>query len=429
MAEKLFQKKALAYAATPDQLAGSIQLVRPGFASAVALLGALLLGLLVASVFTTVPISVQGKGVILDRGGVSSIASYAGGQILDVNVQVGDMVAKDDIVVRLDQALLADQVFLARAALQGIEDERRKVQDFNDTRKKARDDFAASQRKRLGETLEEQRALLQTFQNQLAERQRLLSQGVIARTTVIETESQVSSTQNLIVQTEAQLATLDEQAEINNIEDAKTILDLDLQVDAAARTLKQLTEQLARQNVIRSPVAGRVVEIRVSEGDVIQTDSTLMTILPTDERRASSDPGTSRLVGYLFVPAEKGSEVQNGMTVKVYPTTVKRQEFGFVRGTVASVSSLPVSDQEMLRYTRNEALVSSLLGGGVAFQIRVDLPVGDTPSGFKWASSKGPPFLVGHGSEFEAEVTVRQIRLISLMLPFVEKLFPAPKAA
>lgn len=428
MAETLFQKKALAHAATPDQLAGSIQLVKSGFANAVAILGLLVLGALVASIFTTVPISVEGKGVILDRGGVSSIASYAGGQVLDVDVQVGDTVAEGDIVVRLDQASLADDVVLAQAALDGVLGERSQIQAFNVTRKQARDTFSAERRTRLTQTLKEQQELLQTYQNQLAERRRLLSQGVIARTVVINTESQVSSTQSAITATQAALSGLDEQAQLEAIEDAQRILDLDLQVDAAERKLKQLSDQLARQNVIRSPVAGRVVEIRVSEGDVIQTDMTLMTILPTAERHAVNDPSKSRLVGYLFVPAEKGSEVQKNMTVKVYPTTVKRQEFGFIRGSVASVSSLPVSDQEMLRYTRNRALVSSLLNGGVAFQVRVDLPIGDTPSGFRWASSNGPPFLVGHGSEFVADVTVRNVRLISLILPFMEKIFPAPKA-
>lgn len=422
MGKDLFQQKALDSAAEPERLSSAIRLVQPSFAGAVGLVGILILVFLVWSILTTVPITVAGKGIILDRGGISSISAKAGGQVTRVSVAVGQHVDADTIVVELAQEELADQLQTAKLRLAGLRDERQKIVTFNDLRRNTQAEYADAQRTRLSQALKEQRQLLATYQRQLRERQDLLKEGVIAKTTVIDTESQVASTQAEIAATEQQLAELDEQPKLDAIEDAQRLLDVDLQIADAQRAAQQTQSEFDRRSAIKAPVSGLVTEIRIAEGDVIAADMVVMTILPHHPA-----DGEGQLYGYLFVPADKGAAVRQQMEVKVYPSTVKRQEFGFIPGSVASVSALPVSDEEMLRYTRNRALVENLLQGGVAFQARVKLPTADTRSGFKWSSSDGPPFLVGHGTEFDAEVAVRRVRLIAMILPFTEKLFPIPE--
>ncbi len=420
MTDGLFQKKAIEAASTPETLASTIHLVRPPFAIAMACLGVLALIVLIGSIFVTVPIAVAGRGVILDAAGVAAVSSQSGGQILELKVKIGDRVSANQTVVNLSQPDLAEQVRLQQTALQSLNAELAQIQAFNDLKTKAQADYAANQGARLQESLREQRALLATYEQQLSERQDLLSRGVIAKSAVIDAETNVASTKSAIASAEAQLGQLEEQAKLDDVDNAERLLQIDMQIAEAERELAKFQDQLSRASVIRAPIAGEIAEMRVSRGDVISEDTVVLTILP------HHDPTDAAASGFLFVPADKGSDIRVGMQTKVYPTTVKRQEFGFVTATVSDVSLLPVSEQEMMRYFRNQELVQELLSGGVPFQVTLDLPRADTPSGLKWSSSEGPPFRVGHGAEFEANVTTRDIRLISFVLPFTEKLFSQP---
>lgn len=422
MTDGLFQKKAIEAASTPENLASTIHLVRPPFVLALGFLGALALIILIASIFVKVPVTVAGRGVILDEAGVAAVSSQSGGEVLELQVKIGDTVSVNQTVVTLNQPDLEEQVRLQQSALQSLNAERKQIQDFNALKTKAQTEYAADQGARLQESLREQRSLLATYEKQLAERQDLLSRGVIAKTAVIDAETNVASTKSAIASAEAQLGQLDEQAKLDEVDNAERILQIDMQIAEAERQLAQAQGQLSRASVVRAPIAGEIAEMRVSRGDVITADTVVLTILPL---HASTDKAAS---GFLFVPADKGSDIRVGMQTKVYPTTVKRQEFGFVTAKVSDVSLLPVSEEEMMRYFRNQALVEDLLEGGVPFQVTLDLPRADTPSGLKWSSSEGPPFRVGHGAEFEADVTTRDIRLISFVLPFTEKLFSPPSA-
>lgn len=421
MAKELFQKKAIEAAATPEKLASSIHLVRPPFVLALALMAVLGLAVLVGSIFVTVPLTVAGKGVILNAAGIAAVSTPTGGQVLDLQVEAGDRVEANQVVVALNQPNLAQQVSLQQAALASLHNERSLILSFNQLKANAQADYALSQGERLRESIAEQHTLLETYEKQLRDREQLFERGTVAKSAVIDAEANVSGTKSAIVAAQAQLGQLEEQAKLDAVDSAERLLDIDSQISEAERQLAQLQGQLNRANVVRAPIAGQIAEIRVSRGDVITADTVVVTILP---KHTDGEKGMS---GFLFVSAEKGSNIRVGMEAKVYPTTVKRQEFGFVEAKVSGVSMLPVSEEEMMRYFRNEELVSALLEGGVPFQVTLDLPYADTPSGLKWSSSDGPPFRIGHGAEFEADVTTRDVRLISFVLPFTEKFFSPPR--
>ncbi len=61
------------------------------------------------------------------------------------------------------------------------------------------------------------------------------------------------------------------------------------------------------------------------------------------------------------MPAGLGKKIRVGDAVEVAPDTVRRQEHGFIRGEIRSVSEMPCTDQSMLAELKNPALVAGFI--------------------------------------------------------------------
>lgn len=169
---------------------------------------------------------------------------------------------------------------------------------------------------------------------------------------------------------------------------------------------------------IVAPRDAIVAGLRVGEGDVVTAQSEIATLIPEHGGR------TERLVAYLFVPGESGTLVRRGMAVQVVPASLSPEEYGYIRGSVAQVSQLPVDSDELEELLRNRDLVQQIMHEGVPIQLEVDLQSGPTVSGYRWTSSQGPSIALGHGTQLIGRVELRRERLIAVVLPFLKRFFP-----
>jgi HlyD family secretion protein len=125
----------------------------------------------------------------------------------------------------------------------------------------------------------------------------------------------------------------------------------------------------------------------------------------------------------LYISAEHGKSVKPGMEVRLEPSTVKREEFGTMLGTVVSVSDFPITPQGMAAVLHNESLVSRFSHEGAPYAAAVRLQDDDTAfSGYRWAVGKGPNIRLTSGTLARAEITVRRQRPLDLVLPMFKRL-------
>jgi HlyD family secretion protein len=157
---------------------------------------------------------------------------------------------------------------------------------------------------------------------------------------------------------------------------------------------------------VRSPRAGRVLELRVSEGSFVPTGTVLV----------SFELAQEDLEAVLYLPAADGKKVHSGMDVQVSPSTVSQQEFGVLRGRVKSVSDYPATVQGMYRVLGSDELVRALSSEGAPIEVRVELFKADTPSGYQWSSQAGPPTPVQGGTFCAATIILGQRPPISMVL-------------
>ena len=97
----LFRSAALEQLSSPDALDQLLQVTRPAGWLALLACALLLVAAFLWGVFGSLPITVTGQGVLLAPGGVREVASLSAGQLLSLDVAVGDAIAPGQVVARL----------------------------------------------------------------------------------------------------------------------------------------------------------------------------------------------------------------------------------------------------------------------------------------------------------------------------------------
>jgi HlyD family secretion protein len=110
------------------------------------------------------------------------------------------------------------------------------------------------------------------------------------------------------------------------------------------------------------------------------------------------------------------------MQVRIEPSTVKREEFGTMVGTIMTVSDFPITPQGMAAVLHNDSLVTRFSHEGAPYAAMVSLEQDTTTvSGYRWAVGKGPPVRLSSGTLMKAEVTTRRQRPLDLVLPLIKR--------
>jgi biotin carboxyl carrier protein len=118
MITELFSKPALDALSTPEQLDELVHRPPPRAWLALAVLAGLLGAAILWSVFGTLPVSISGQGIIIRPGGLLNIVAGSSGVIDSIpNFRVGEAVTKGQVLARIQQPALAQQIKLVQSEL------------------------------------------------------------------------------------------------------------------------------------------------------------------------------------------------------------------------------------------------------------------------------------------------------------------------
>lgn len=375
----MFRKSALDRLSSPEQLDLMIKITNPaGWVALLTLIGLIVIAIF-WGIFGSIPTKVIGSAVLIKTGGVVDISSRSNGRITDVSVRVGDTVKRGQKIARIAQPELLEQ--------------------FNNLRARKEELLIKSQTnanliKQRRDTLKSNTEMLR---RRLDDQNGLLKEGLITRQSVLSTQQQLD-------ESTAALKELD----LRKIDFEQEIAQIDRNLESVKTRLKLSTDVI-------SPYTGRVLEIKLDENSIVQVGSSILNMELTGD--AIKD-----LEVVVFVSSLDGKKVKSGMDIYISPSTIKREEYGYMIGKVTSVSEFPTSGQGMMRILQNEQLVRQLSAGAAPIQINADLtPDTNTSSGYKWTSPGGPPIVIQSGTLGTASITVRSQRPISLVIPMLKE--------
>ncbi len=196
-----------------------------------------------------------------------------------------------------------------------------------------------------------------------------------------------------------------------------------LAIREAETRLSLLQARLERDSRIVSPYAGRVVDVMITPHGAVEKGAPVVLLYPVGTELSTLD-------AIVFVPAGPGKKIQVGDAVQVSPDTVRRQEHGYIRGEIRSVSEIPCTDQAMLAELKHPALVASfvekyrgqvLLSIHVALREAANRPVEDHRSPLnrlEWSSSSGMYQRISSGTLCSTEIVVERRPLLALAMPW-----------
>ena len=213
---------------------------------------------------------------------------------------------------------------------------------------------------------------------------------------------------------QAQLKDLDSREANLAKENLETATNRTREIQELKREIARLELQLNNESQIISQYSGRILEIAVNPGEVVNAGTRLASI---DEEN-----NTSKLVAVTFFPIKEGKKFKPGMKVQITPETVKRERFGGIVGTVTSVSAFPITKEAATNLIGNPEIVAGLVSNkqdGV-MQVFAELePDSTTFSGYKWSSSTGPQLKISPGTTTVVRVKVEERAPITYVLPIL----------
>jgi HlyD family secretion protein len=408
----IFRKVALERLSSPEQLDQMVQVTDPRGWLALTGIGALLLAAIGWGVFGSIPTTSQGDGILLRQGGISDLVSNAAGQVQEVLVSVGDVIEKGQPVARIQQDALLRQIADDRSKQGVLRSQYAEAVRIADQQKQLRARDLAQHRANLERSSESLEKDISLLRERLEAQQALLNDGLITRETFLTTQQSLNAKRDQLAQTRLDLNGLD----LKRIE-ADQQLDQQLQArQTAIRDLEleigELNAKLGENVNILSPYSGRVLEVLANRGDVVNPGTAILSVEVLSEN----------LQAVLFVPASTGKKVQPGMTVRLSPSTVKREEYGSLLGKVTWVAEFPSTSRGMIRLLGNEALVTRLMEQGPPIQVNVALTRDPaTPTGYRWSSSRGPNLKISSGTLASGDIVVQEDRPIRLIIPKVRE--------
>ena len=415
MGKQIFRKAALERLASPEQLDQLARVTTPvGWVSLLAL-GLLVFSVVIWSVYGKISTVARGGGILIKTGGVVSVVAPVAGSISHVYVEEGDLVKKGQIIGRMAQPKLLDEIRMAKNALAELESRERQFAGFGTENLLLKTKVLEKERENLEKNIAVAQERSKWLEEKTSVQKELLREGLITRQTLLDTKTRQNDVLADIESNRGELKNLEARLQELANEKEQQLMTGQESVNEAKRRLGLQEAELEFSSRIISTYTGNVVEVRAFNGQVVNAGEPIVSLELTGQN-------IQDLQALIYMPPDQGKQIKKGMLARVTPQTVKREEFGYMLGLVTRVAEFPASNQGMVRVLKNQVLVNQFSKDGAPISVFVDfIPDPDTPSSYKWSSSLGPAFKIDSGTLCQGSVEVRSQPPISLVIPYLKK--------
>jgi HlyD family secretion protein len=335
------------------------------------------------------------------------------GQLIRTRVEVFSLIKKGQIVADLMDPDLAKRLVTKKAELRELEQNQTRQSELIERETNAKRLVLDLKSEDIHEKIRVLKNRLQWLEQRIKTLTALYDEGLLKEKKLADLRLERDNTQLKVAQSRKDLKHIATQ----KIELEQSMQDqlfkMRLKIDDVKRDISVLEKQREVTTEVRSPMPGRVVEILADTGQMVKAGQPVIAVQAID----------GSLEVQLYVTAFQGKKVQVQAGIEFTPSTVTRDEYGFMLAKVDDVSEFPASSAGMMSLLNNRELVQSLLKKGPLVAIRgtfVSDP--ETQSGFKWSSRKGAEVNVTAGTLGAGEIVVKEQPPVTLALPILKRL-------
>lgn len=371
----IFRKNALKHKSGAEKLDTPIEIIRMPYWLLLCGFGLLVFLGIFWFLFGTITYNVAGNCILLKNTGLNKVTPNATGKITDIYVQAGDKVVAGQIIARIEQNDLRDQIYLLRNYQEEQQIRYDKLSLMYSTLVKNLTSLSGE----LGSIYKNQKDLF--------------AKGIVTQPTVINTDERLK---NVLYSLEK--VYLEQLNAENSLAETK-------------RKLILLEDEYERNTKITATVNGVVVDVNVQKDQNVDLTTAIIDV-------ESENKSIEILQAYIYIPAINGKKIQQGMPVNIKVDSVRSEIYGTILAQVTSVSQYPVTRQSLIGKIQNEAIVQRMLQENAVFEVIARLtPDTTTQSGYDWTSKGGPPMKIQSGTFCSANIQIEKRRPIELVIP------------
>jgi HlyD family secretion protein len=393
------------------------------------------------SLLYQVPSKVSGEGILLiDRDSLSQVRAQATGRLATLSVKLGDQVAPGDQIGEISQDELKDAINETESKLKDAEREDVELTKFEEKERETRTEAIHRVKRTVLLAQETSRDKLGIAERIVTSSDRLRAQKYLGDIELLESREKLYEIKDDLNKGQSRLAELELEATTTDYARKRAQLERRLKIRQLETKLALDREKLNRTSHVVSKVHGQVAEVLSARGELVHEGSPVVLLHSPRVDRGIDEAGSLH-DSILFVPAAEGKKIGLGDDVEVSPTTVKREEHGYIKGKVVAISELPATRLAMEATLEHPQLVDAFLrryAPGVLLRVDVKLKERATASAlgasplqpvrgnrFEWSSSSGRAQSLKTGTMCKAAIVVEKRQLISLILPWTKRVVGA----
>lgn len=393
-------------------------------------------GAIAFSFLYQVPTKVNGEGLLLtERDALVRVRARATGRLASLEVRLGDWVDAGDLIGRIAQEELEDRIHEAEARRADLVRQDRELFAFEESERETKEAAIARVKETVLEARRDGQDKLRLSGKAVSGANRLRSDRLLGDLELLETREKYYDVRDDLNKGRSRLAELDLDRVTAENARKRARLERKLKIGEVETRLALDREKLERTSKVLSPARGQVTQVLSTPGGLVQEGAPVVLLHAPRSGRGADDPGPP-YDAIVFVAAGEGKKIGEGDPVEVVPSTVKREEHGFIRGRVVAIAELPATKLAMEAALEHPELVEAFLkryAPGVVLRVQVKLDEQGTAAGgrtgrqnpYRWSSSSGPAQRLKTGTMCQAAIVVERRPLIQLILPWARKLVGA----
>jgi len=407
-----YRSDSLESLVTTDDLDQASSFIRYRSVLFLSVFAILLIVVLLCCILIKIPIKISGPAVMWSDVGVLQVACKDSGSVTSLNVKVGDRVETDQVIATLDQSAIHSKLKAARNKLSALNNYILDIQKLQEKESIQREELKNLSTELMASSTKLNQARVARFQNRKKELKLLYDEELIQFEQFNAMIDRVEEAENRIL-SDGRLAVNEFRNENRKVStDTRELLERKLERDRLKSEVELLESHLADQGVLKTRVAGNVVEVTTSVGDYLSPGSPVILVQP--------DSKESQLTFVLFISSEQVKPVKVGMRTELEVSAFPPTKYGKLLAKVTSVSPMPMSSSGLMEELKNDQLVNRITEAGSPFMVKVDILYDQKTGEFLWSSASNIERELQVGMIGEGSIITRYERLIWLLLPRTE---------
>ncbi len=365
------------------------------------------------SYFGTIPVQIEGRGILVPRNGLTSVQSRLSGTVSQIIAVPESIVKKGDLLVEIRNSQLELKYEEAKLRTAALKEQLQHLKEEIARESKAEELALEIKMKAAKYSITQLNDEIAFLNKELQKRKELAEAGLITTDVAMNASQNITLKKIELEEKISELANLYSESKKEYRSEEYRKKEQQFLSEEHERDFFQIALNLGK---ISSPHDGKILEILANPGDEIQEGKVLIWM------ENLKDLKDRDYVIYGFFPVEMGKRLQPGMNITMKASTINSKEYGFLKGKVEDVSLFAVTKETILSKIQNRALVDYLTNstGETAAVIQVLIkPLQDPkqPDQFLWTSGKQPPVPITAGTVGSLRATVEKIRPLYYLIP------------